>query len=63
MKVHTPIKAIRLRCLECCCGNVKEERLCSLSCCPFYPWAARWPEQSLKRARNMEKLKEYQQPF
>lgn len=34
----TPIKAIRAKCLDCCCGAPKEVRLCSVRKCPLYPY-------------------------
>jgi len=34
----TPIKAIRAKCLDCCAGQPKEVRLCSIEKCPLYPY-------------------------
>lgn len=34
----TPIKAIRAKCLDCCCGQAKEVRLCPIEKCPLYPY-------------------------
>lgn len=34
----TPIKAIRAKCLDCSCGNVKEVTLCPITRCPLYPF-------------------------
>lgn len=34
----TPIKAIRAKCVDCCCGNVAEVRRCSAKQCPLYPY-------------------------
>lgn len=34
----TPMKAIRLKCLDCCVGNANEVRLCSISSCPLYAY-------------------------
>lgn len=34
----TPLKAIRAKCLDCCLGQFKEIRLCSVTRCPLYPW-------------------------
>lgn len=34
----TPIKAIRAKCLDCCCGQVKEIRECSIPRCSLYPY-------------------------
>ena len=38
MKRLTPIKAIRTKCLECCCGQVKEVRECVVKNCALYPY-------------------------
>ena len=37
-KVLTPIKAIRAKCLDCCCGQKKEVKLCPSTSCPIYPY-------------------------
>lgn len=34
----TPLKAIRKKCLDCCCGQVKEVRLCPIKRCPLYEY-------------------------
>ena len=34
----TPIKAIRAKCLDCCGGQPKEVRLCSIEKCPLYQY-------------------------
>lgn len=34
----TPMKAIRAKCLDCCCGSSNEVRLCSIEKCPLYPY-------------------------
>lgn len=42
----TPIKAIRQHCKECCCGQVKEIKLCSIKECPLHPYRmGRRPKQ------------------
>jgi len=42
----TPIKAIRKKCLDCCCDQVKEVRLCTAINCPLYPYRmGRRPDQ------------------
>lgn len=38
MKKVTPIRAIRAKCLDCCCYQTKEVRLCSVLKCPLYPY-------------------------
>ena len=38
-KVETnPVKIIRLKCLDCCCGSSKEVSLCPSKDCPSWPW-------------------------
>lgn len=32
----TPIKAIRAKCLDCCCGSSQEVELCACPDCPLY---------------------------
>lgn len=32
----TPLKAIRLKCLDCSCGSPKEVKLCTAESCPLY---------------------------
>ena len=32
----TPLKAIRAKCLDCCCGVMSEVRLCSMTDCPLH---------------------------
>lgn len=32
----TPMKAIRAKCLDCCCGSSHEVRLCTVEKCPLY---------------------------
>lgn len=34
----TPMKAIRAKCLDCCCGNAKEVELCPCEDCSLYPF-------------------------
>jgi hypothetical protein len=34
----TPMKAIRLKCLDCCCGSAHEVKLCAATQCPLYPF-------------------------
>lgn len=34
----TPVKSIRAKCLDCCCGSALEVRLCPSDSCPLYPY-------------------------
>ncbi len=40
-------KAIRLKCLDCCCGNAAEVRLCQLRRCPL--WRFRMGREALAK--------------
>lgn len=34
----TPIKAIRAKCLDCCCNMANEVKLCPITECSLYPY-------------------------
>ncbi|MED5605974.1 hypothetical protein VYE96_12220 [Fusobacterium pseudoperiodonticum] len=38
MKEITPMKAIRLKCLDCSCGQLSEVKECSIKNCALYPF-------------------------
>ena len=37
-KLTNPVKAIRAKCLDCCCGQVNEVKLCTNAKCALYPF-------------------------
>ena len=37
MEVFRPLKAIRLKCLDCSNGSSHEVRFCPVMSCPLYP--------------------------
>ena len=37
-KLTNPVKAIRAKCLDCCCGQMKEVELCPNTWCPLHPF-------------------------
>ena len=37
-KYMTPLKAIRLKCLDCVCFQINEVRLCPSTDCPLHPY-------------------------
>ena len=37
-KILTPVKAIRAKCLDCCCNQIVEVRLCTCTDCALYPY-------------------------
>ena len=34
----TALKAIRAKCLDCCCGSSDEVKKCPIPDCPLYPY-------------------------
>jgi hypothetical protein len=38
MPVNTPIESIRQKCMDCCCHQAKEVRLCEAKACPLWPY-------------------------
>lgn len=47
-------KAIRLKCLDCCCGNSAEVRRCSSVKCPLWRYRMGREESTEKRAEAEE---------
>jgi len=37
-KVFRPLKAIRAKCLDCCCGQMKEVKECTITRCALWPY-------------------------
>jgi len=37
-KPTNPVKAIRAKCLDCCCGQIREVELCPCTWCALYPF-------------------------
>ena len=36
--IRTPLRAIRAKCVDCCCGQLLEVRLCPSENCPLWPY-------------------------
>lgn len=57
----TPLKAIRAKCLDCCCGQAGEVRLCEVQSCPLYEFRmGHGPKQNItdeERARRASLMK------
>jgi len=49
MKRLTPMKAIRQKCIDCCCFNKAEVRRCEMDDCPL------WIYRMGKRPETVEK--------
>jgi hypothetical protein len=37
-KTVTPLKAIRAKCLDCCCGDARYVKECHIRTCPLWPY-------------------------
>jgi hypothetical protein len=45
--IRTPMKAIRAKCVDCCCGNAMEVRECTVKSCALWPYRmGRYPKAS-----------------
>lgn len=60
----TPLKAIRSKCLDCCCDSPKEVKLCHIKDCALHPYrlgrnprlrAAYLAREEKKATRSTEK--------
>ncbi|HSH66073.1 MAG TPA: hypothetical protein VLB84_09800 [Bacteroidia bacterium] len=50
IKRLSPVKAIKIKCLDCSCGSKKEVRECIIQDCPLYPFRlGKNPNRKLKR--------------
>lgn len=60
--LKNPVKAIRAKCLDCSCGQVKEVELCPITDCALYPFRFgrnpyRQPMTEEQRAKRAEKAR------
>lgn len=46
----TPIKAIRAKCLDCCCGSANEVKQCPCKSCSLHPF--RFGKNPYRKARE-----------
>lgn len=49
--IKTPLKAMRAKCLDCCCGSANEVKLCTIPGCPLYPY--RFGRNPSRRPRKL----------
>ncbi len=60
----TPTQAIRLHCLECCCGSWREVELCQVPRCALWPWRfGSRPETARAQGKLVEPAKFVPAPF
>lgn len=56
MMATTPMKAIREKCLDCCCGSATEVNLCTITDCALYPFRMGKNPYRKNRERSPEEL-------
>lgn len=54
MAERTPIKAIRAKCLDCCCDQMSEVRLCPATDCPLWEYRMGHRPQNHEEAEVFE---------
>ena len=50
-KLTNPVKAIRAKCLDCCCGQLREVELCPSTQCALHPF--RFGKNPFRTKREM----------
>lgn len=62
MAQTNPVKAIREKCLDCCCGSSAEVNLCTITDCALYafrlgknPYRKEWSEE--RKAQQAERMR------
>ena len=55
MAIRTPLKAIRAKCFDCCCGQFQEIKLCTVKDCPLYEYRMGKRPKSSGLANNFMK--------
>jgi len=48
-------KAIRLKCLDCCCGSLAEVRLCEIRRCPLWRYRLGKEDENCEDAQDFPK--------
>lgn len=60
----TPLKAIRAKCIECCCGNMAEVRRCPIKGCALYEFRmGHNPNIKLTEEQRLKKAQEARERF
>lgn len=52
----TPMRAIRAKCLDCCCGQAIEVRLCEAKTCPLHEYRMGHRPKEDKQVEEDEKI-------
>ena len=53
-EIKNPIKAIRAKCIDCCCGERQEVKLCTAVDCALYPFRLGKNPYRVKREMSEE---------
>lgn len=53
-----PVKAIREKCLDCCCGSNIEVKLCNIVSCPIYPFRQKREMTEEQKKVTVDRLRE-----
>jgi len=56
MKKITPMRAIRLKCLDCMAGSAREVKLCSSDDCPLFQYRFGKRPATIERQNKKEQL-------
>lgn len=55
--ITNPVKAIRAKCLDCCCGSTAEVASCSVTGCALFPFRiGKNPYRQRREMTDQEKL-------
>lgn len=54
--ITSPLKAIRAKCLDCCCGQIGEIKSCVVSSCPLHDFRFGKNPHRIKREYTEEQL-------
>ena len=56
-EITNPVKAIRAKCLDCCCGSRSEVELCTCDSCPLYPFRfGKNPYRSVRKLSDEQRM-------
>ena len=63
-KTTSPIRAIRLKCLDCTCSSLKEVEACPIRTCPLWAFRSgknpyRKPVSEENKAKAAERMRKY----
>jgi hypothetical protein len=57
-RAQNPLRAVRAKCLDCCCGNTAEVRKCVATDCPL--WPLRLGSNPFRKKRELSPEQKYE---